>query len=281
MQKKYIIKQDNLKNDLLNYTKYSDSEITYAKKNSDVISEIREYINTNDRIDANEIMQKMFPINEPHIFISHKSENSSHAIRLANIIYDKFKIVSFIDSQVWLHIDDVSDMINKKVSKIREDSGTIVYRHKSTSIVASNMFAMLSSSLFEVMDCSDGFIYIDSNDESQADKIEKDKTADLKTKSPWIFLEMTYASKLRKKMHKRPVDFAKDSLMESTSAGLEAYSEPKEIEFDYSKEIIDSVKIETISDVLNMENHHHPLSNLDNIYELLDNRFSLTKVIRQ
>jgi len=272
MQKKYIINQDDLERDLIDYTKYSDSEITYAKKNSDVISEIREYINTNDRIDANKIMQKIFPINEPHVFISHKSEHSGHAIRLANIIYDKFKIVSFIDSQVWHHIDDVSNMINKKVSKIREDGDTITFSHKSASIVASNMFAMLSSSLFEVMDCSDGFIYIDSNRENQIDKIEKGKTEDLKTKSPWIFLEMTYASKLRKKMHKRPII---GLMMESASAstGLESYSEPKKIEFDYSKEIIDSVKIETISDVLAMKNHHHPLLNLDNIYKLLDDKF--------
>ncbi|HHR6016711.1 TPA: hypothetical protein ACS7Z7_000313 [Providencia alcalifaciens] len=271
MQKKYIIKQDDLQNDLITYTKYSDSELTYAKKNADVILEIKEYIESNDKINANEIMMKIFPVNEPHIFISHKSEHSSHAIRLANIIYEKFKIVSFIDSQVWHHIDDVSNMINQKVSKIREDGNTTIYNHKSTSIVASNMFAMLSSSLFEVMDCSDGFIYIDSNSQSEIDEIEKGKTENLKTKSPWIFLEMTYASKLRKKMHKRP--HFNDVLKESS--GLESLSESVEIEFDYSKEIIDSVRINTISDVLRMEALNHPLYNLDEIYKLLDDKFKL------
>ena len=119
MQKKYIIKQKNLQQDLLDYTDYSNSKLSYAKKDEDVLLEVRRYIEDNESIDTQEIINRIFPLDEPHIFISHKSEFASHAIRLANILYDKFSIVSFIDSQVWHHIDDVSEMINHNVSKIR------------------------------------------------------------------------------------------------------------------------------------------------------------------
>lgn len=271
MQKKYIIKQRNLQQDLMHYTQYSDSELSYAKKNEDVISEVKRYIDENDKIDTQEIMNKIFPLDEPHMFISHKSEFASHAIRLANILYDKFHIVSFIDSQVWHHIDDVSEMINHKVSKIREDGNTITYNHKSTSIVASNMFAMLSSSLFDVMDCSDGFIYIDSNNEEQSEKINRENARNLRTQSPWIFLEMTYASKLRKKMHVRPDILAEDAMVIKSTAGTEDYSERRRVSFEYSREIIDSKYISSLNSILSMQgNYIHPLFNLDRIYRELD-----------
>jgi len=271
MQKKYIIHQDNLNTDLLGYYSYSDSQLTYAKKSDDVLNEVRDYVSKNERIDTNEIMKRMFPIDDPHIFISHKSEHASDAIRLANVLYDKFNIISFIDSQVWHHIDEVSNIINNKISKIREIGDTITYSHKSTSIVASNMFAMLSSSLFEVMDCSDGFIYIDSNKNKQIDEIDKGNVKSLKTQSPWLFLEMTYASKLRKKMHKRPsMRLAEDAMLKGR-VGIESLSTRQKIEFDYSKEIIESVTISSIKNAISLpRNNSHPLYNLDNIYRVLD-----------
>lgn len=270
MQKKYIINQSDLHRDLQNHVNYSDTELTYAKKNAEVISEIRNYIQENDKIDTTVIMNRIFPVTKPHLFISHKSEFASQAIRLANILYEKFNIISFIDSQIWHHIDDVSEMINHKVSKIRQDGNIITYNHKNTSIVASNMFAMLSSSLFETMDCSDGFIYINSYNKSSIDKIEKENAKNLKTQSPWIFLEMTYADKLRKKKHKRPKMIAEDAIIKG-SMGLESHSTATEIEFEYSKDIIDSVSVYSISSILSMEkNHLHPLHNLDNIYQKLD-----------
>lgn len=271
MQKKYIIKQKNLQQDLLDYTDYSNSKLSYAKKDEDVLLEVRRYIEDNESIDTQEIINRIFPLDEPHIFISHKSEFASHAIRLANILYDKFSIVSFIDSQVWHHIDDVSEMINHKVSKIREDGNTVTYSHKSTSIVASNMFAMLSSSLFEVMDCSDGFIYIDSNNEEHLEKINKVNAKNLKTQSPWLFLEITYASKLRKKMHVRPKLLAEDAIVIKSTAGTESFSERRKVSFEYSKEIIDSKEISSLSRVLGAQkNYVHPLFNLDRFYAELD-----------
>jgi len=271
MQKKYIIKQNNLQQDLINYSSYGDIKLPYVKKSEDVLQEVKKYIDENESIDTQEIISRIFPLNEPHIFISHKSEHASHAIRLANILYDKFHIVSFIDSQVWHHIDEVSKMINNKVSKIREDDNIITYSHKSTNIVASNMFAMLSSSLFEVMDCSDGFIYIDSNEEENLEKINRGNAKNLQTKSPWLFLEITYASKLRKKMHSRSDILAEDSASIIKNTGMENYSETRKISFEYSKEIIDSKEISSLSSVLSWQkNNNQPLVNLDKIYDELD-----------
>lgn len=272
MQKKYIISQANLQRDLFNFGEYNDNEVEYAKKDVDILLDVKKYIDNNNKINTQEIMKMIFPINVPHLFISHKSEFASDAIRLANVLYDKFNIVSFIDSQVWHHIDDVGNMINQKVSKIREGGFSTTYNHRSANIVASNMFAMLSSSLFEVMDCSDGFIYIDSNN-NLVDTLEKDKATGLKTQSPWIFLEMIYASKLRKKMHVRPRIMAEDGMFKS-KVGAESRSIEDRVSFHYSADIIDSIEVSSFSDILNMpRNQSHPLLNLDNIYNKLDMRY--------
>lgn len=275
MQKKYQINLSSLEVDLscFNTSTYSDQCISYAKKNDKVKSEIKQYIDENNKLDAEKIMSMMFPKYTSHLFISHKSEHANTAIKLANILYEKYRIISFIDSQVWHHIDMVKQMINDKVSKVKEDGGIKTYNHTRANIVASNVFAMLSASLFKVMDEADGFIYIDSQepfDNSHHD-INKTDIDSLKTKSPWLFLETTYAGMLRKKMHKRPTLTEAKQYVIKAHIGQEARSDEKDIEFEYTASIIDAVNISSIGSALHIENTSgHPLLCLDQIYAELD-----------
>lgn len=268
MHKSYVIKKDNLARDLQFYDQYSDQKITYAKKSEDVLNEIEEYIKTHEEIDAKKIMGLMFQTDTPHLFISHKSQNASQAIRLANILYSEYEIRSFIDSQVWQHIDVVGKMINDKTSILEVNGSKTTYNYKSTDIVASNMFSMLSVALLETMDLSDGYLYIDSNDYDN-NKISNDNIEQLKTKSPWLFLEAKYASMLRSRKQERPSP-TYDSRPMNESAGIEDLRK-SETSFSYEFPIGDAIHLNSLYNAFGFKGQAtHPLKYLDLIYRHLD-----------
>lgn len=268
MHKSYVIRKDRLAEDIKHYTHYSDTKLSYAKKSEDVLSEIKRYIDENDDLDAKVIMELMFQTDTPHLFISHKSQNSNQAIRLANILFEEYKIKSFIDSQVWQHIDVVGKMINDKTSILEESGGTTTYNHTSANIVASNMFSMLSVALLETMDRSDGYLYIDSNIDD-GEKLSYNNIKTLKTKSPWLFLEATYASTLRQRKQVRPkINY--DSQPMTESAGIEKFNR-SEASFNYEVSIGEATHIDSLYSSLGFKGRaSHPLYYLDMIYKHLD-----------
>ncbi|MFO5701729.1 hypothetical protein ACLBSN_31655, partial [Klebsiella pneumoniae] len=79
---------------------------------------------------------------------------------MASMYYLKFGLVSFIDSQVWHHINDIQKILDEEFSKKSEN----LYDYKKSNIVSSNIFSMLSSSLYRTIEDSDEFIYIHRND---------------------------------------------------------------------------------------------------------------------
>jgi len=268
MHKSYVIKKESLARDLFHYDSYSDEKISYAKKSDDVLIEIKDYIESNEEIDAKKIMGLMFPADTPHLFISHKSQNANQAIRLANILHSEYKIKSFIDSQVWQHIDVIGKMINDKTSIMEVRDSKTIYNYKSADIVASNMFSMLSVALLETMDSSDGYLYIDSNDYDN-NKISSDNINQLITKSPWLFLEARYASMLRSKKQKRP-KITNDSYPMNESAGIEELRKSG-TSFSYEFPIGEAVHLDSLYNAFDFKGRaDHPLKYLDLIYNNLD-----------
>ena len=146
MQKKYTIKLEQLRTDLDDYKKsrfvHSDKLMYDGINVNDrdrLITEIKNYIKDNDVINTETIINKLFPTKTPHLFISHKSEDAKEAIALANILHSKFGIESFIDSQVWHHINDIQKILDEEFSKKSEN----LYDYKKSNIVSSNIFSML------------------------------------------------------------------------------------------------------------------------------------------
>ena len=82
----------------------NSSSLNYSNiKNDEIDSHIFNAVN--GEISAKTLTDNLFPESSPHVFISHSSKDVSIAIRFANTLYDKYGIVSFIDSQLWGHID--------------------------------------------------------------------------------------------------------------------------------------------------------------------------------
>jgi len=279
MHKKYSVDLSVLQSEI------STSGISVSNENLDygylctasrdkVIKDIKRYVEENEEIDATVIMDKLFPDYVPHLFISHKSQDSGTAIALANILYKKYKVVSFIDSQVWHHIDDVQKIINNHLNKLSEDGDSITYSHRGASIVSSNIFAMLASSLYQTMDMSDGFIFIDRDSGicKENERMSKGNMGELKTISPWVYLETKFSNMLRESSHNRniPVDIIKDASISESQVGTESFKEPK---FIYTNELVKTTHLSSINCIFEDDydgNNHKPLTNLDHLYSLLD-----------
>lgn len=181
----------------------NDSYLTYSNKKSDEIEDsILKAVN--GELSAKELADGLFPEKKPHIFISHSSRDVRHAIKLANTLYDNYRIISFIDSQFWGHID-------KALKKMHDDyclsSNKVTYDYTKSNNLLSHMHAILSMALLRVMDNSDSVIFIES-DNSVLNHI-KNKAIDptkqinnvIKTASPWISSEVSFANTLRARGH--------------------------------------------------------------------------------
>ena len=276
MQKKYTIKLEQLRSDLDNYKKSSfvhSDKLMYDGINVNdrdrLITEIKNYIKDNDVINTETIINKLFPTKTPHLFISHKSENAKEAITLANILHSKFGIESFIDSQVWHHINDIQKILDDEFSKKREN----LYDYKKCNIVSSNIFSMLSSSLYRTIDDSDGFIYIDRNDAHEDIGISKSNMVNIKTESPWIYLENIYTNSLRIKQHNRKKIMLEKAGLNNYAADSQVSTESrKEPKFIYSTDLVDAVEIKSLNNAFNVQydkTKKHPLEGLDYFYSII------------
>lgn len=273
MQKKYTIKLERLRTDLDDYKKsrfvHSDKLMYDGINVNDrdrLITEIKNYIKDNDVINTETIINKLFPTKTPHLFISHKSEDAKEAITLANILHSKFGIESFIDSQVWHHINDIQKILDEEFSKKSEN----LYDYKKSNIVSSNIFSMLSSSLYRTIDDSDGFIYIDRNDAHEDIGISKSNMVNIKTESPWIYLENIYTNSLRIKKHNRErIILEKSGLNNYAADSQVSKEERKEPKFIYSTNLVNAVKIKSLNNAFNVQydkTKKHPLEGLDYFY---------------
>ncbi|MGK4339747.1 hypothetical protein ACKVAX_29915, partial [Klebsiella pasteurii] len=234
-----------------------------------LITEIKNYIKDNDVINTETIINKLFPTKTPHLFISHKSEDAKEAITLANILHSKFGIESFIDSQVWHHINDIQKILDDEFSKKREN----LYDYKKCNIVSSNIFSMLSSSLYRTIDDSDGFIYIDRNDAHEDIGISKSNMVNIKTESPWIYLENIYTNSLRIKQHNRKKIMLEKAGLNNYAADSQVSTESrKEPKFIYSTDLVDAVEIKSLNNAFNVQydkTKKHPLEGLDYFYSII------------
>ncbi|HDZ0502141.1 TPA: toll/interleukin-1 receptor domain-containing protein, partial [Klebsiella pneumoniae] len=156
----------------------------------------------NDSINYEEFKKIWFPDVNAHVFISHSHVDKAKAIALANFLYSKFGIRSFVDSEVWGYMDDALLELNKNHNKFPGKENTYIYERCNK--LASNLNMILSSALIKMIHESECLIFINTIDSCIRDGNE------FRTKSPWIFTELLMSSMLEKRAHKdRPVELRK------------------------------------------------------------------------
>ena len=184
--------------------------LTEELKLQNPISKIRESITKsdgcNDSIDNSinyeEFKRIWFPDVNAHVFISHSHVDKAKAIALANFLFSKFGIRSFVDSEVWGYMDDALRELNNKHNKFPGQENTYIYEHCNK--LASNLNMILSSALIKMIHESECLIFINTIDSCVRDGDE------FRTQSPWIFTELLMSSMLEKSEHKdRPTELRK------------------------------------------------------------------------
>lgn len=166
-----------------------------------------------DKIKYDDFINVWFPKVNSHVFISHSHVDKNKAISLANFLYEKFGIRSFIDSEVWGYLDNALLALNKEYNQIPDQENT--YYYESCNKLASNLNLILSSALINMIDSADCMIFINTENSCT---FENDSFS---TKSPWIFTEILMSSLLERKGHKdRPLTIALESVKGAEDAGL-------------------------------------------------------------
>lgn len=217
MLEKFIVNKSVLisNNDYMTNKK---DELLYSKQKEEIQSSIFQAVN--GEISAKNLTDKLFPEKKPHVFISHSSKDVSEAIQLANTLHEKYDVISFIDSQLWEHIDYAIKKMHDMYCKIPNSSS--YYYHKSNNLL-SHMHAILSMALMRVMDNADCVMFIESENSiykyMEGEKINPRNIIEdkLETLSPWISSEVNFANNLRKKGH---IDRGHPALEEN--AGMES-----------------------------------------------------------
>ena len=138
------------------------------------------------------MQQDWFPEVGAHVFLSHSSKDKDNAITLAGYLYHKFNIITFIDSCIWGHSNDLLKILDKKYSLLENDNATYNYDKRNRS--TSHIHMMLSSALTMMIDKAECLIFLNTPNSVST------KQACSTTGSPWIYSEITTSRFIHKRI---------------------------------------------------------------------------------
>lgn len=184
------------------------------RREQNIQSSLDKYLMSDGSIDASQLSLAWFPeITSPHVFISHSHRDVELAKKLANWLYDKFKIMSFIDSEVWGYSENLLKQIDEKYA-YKPESNT--YQYSIRNLTTSHVHMMLSSALNSMINQSECLIFLNTNnaisDITTLGYDNKDRTS-----SPWIMSELHTSAIINKKMNSRREHLTKAAGLESRS----------------------------------------------------------------
>lgn len=160
----------------------------------EVQSVLDNFLLSDGSIDGSRMQENWFPQIKADIFISHSHQDEGLAIALAGWLYEKFGLVSFIDSCVWGYADDLKKLLFKTYRKYSEPGDFIPLRR----FVSSHVHMMLSVALNQMIDNTECLFFLNTpNSISIGAPIGKT------TSSPWIYSEIAMSRLIRKQTPRR------------------------------------------------------------------------------
>lgn len=267
---------------LLFESENKESKLNYST--GDIESRIEHLIKSATRkngfviINHEDILKEWFPKTGCHIFLSHSHKDKELAIYIANKLYSKYGVKTFIDSQFWGFVDKAISRVTHELCKIPDNESLLDY--DKSMRVASNFYLVLANALTSAIDQSDSCIFLNTeNSLNASDGVE------FATYSPWIYTELHFTSQVERRPHQnRP-----QLVMESTATQVKSFSKKKRdgmeelsIRFETSLEHTIKVEQSTFNKVLNgdalnnVKYYRGDTENaitfriLDNIYEILN-----------
>ncbi|GGA86739.1 hypothetical protein GCM10008015_29260 [Flavobacterium palustre] len=209
----------------------------------------------NSSLDGNKLMEKWFPNLPCHVFLSHSRNDFKQAITISGMLYNKFKIITFIDSVVWMHCNELLKKIDNDYCKNENENS---YNYEKRNYSTAHVHLMLSSSLNKMIDSSECLFFLNTpNSISTKNEISQ------KTNSPWIFSEIATSQIIRKQTPKRL-----RRLTKSFSATEMNESLRTQLSVEYELELSHLTDLNS-AEFLKWINTHasSPEDALDNLYE--------------
>lgn len=153
-----------------------------------------------------EIAEDWFPDVDTRVFISHSHADEEVACRLANYLWQEFKIKSFIDSKFWGYSLNLLKEIDD-IYCLNQDKQTYSYELRNQS--TSHIHMMLATSLTKMMDKCECFLFLET------DQSRHQKTQDFYTHSVWINYEIHLSSLLRRELPSRLYPMLEDATVKA------------------------------------------------------------------
>lgn len=176
------------------YYYYSVGEKLLKKHQNKVQLVLDDFLLIDGSIDGSKMQENWFPQIKADVFISHSHQDEGLAITLAGWLFEKFGLVSFIDSCVWGYADDLKELL---IGNYRRHSAPGGFR-SLYSFASSHVHMMLSVALNQMIDNTECLFFLNTPNSISFD------APDGTTSSPWIYSEIAISRLIRKKNLRRP-----------------------------------------------------------------------------
>jgi hypothetical protein len=221
---------------------------------------LKAFIYKENILDASKLQSSWFPTINADIFLSHSHQDASNAIRLAGWLYKKFKLKTFIDSQVWKYAHELLKIIDDEYCR---DDNNSNYDYNKRNISTSHVHMMLSSALSVMIDKTECLFFLETPSSiSPSDNIKENDVK--RVRSPWIYHELIITQLIEKKLPERHI-------VESDKQFSKAEKFKKSIEAVYS---VDLSHLESINSLRLLlwdikVQFNEPANPLDILYEMI------------
>ncbi|MDJ1498411.1 hypothetical protein QNI19_36085 [Cytophagaceae bacterium DM2B3-1] len=165
------------------------------KQKTTVESKLQKFLFDNDTLNGEEIQKNWFPEIEAHIFLSHSHKDLDNALLLAGWLYEKYELVTFIDSLVWGYSDKLLKIIDDKYCL--NPSGK-TYSYEKRNLSSAHVHLMLSAALNTMIDKCECIFFLNTL-QSISSKIDDNYYSS----SPWIYMELVTTRTIQKTIPKR------------------------------------------------------------------------------
>ena len=185
---------------------------------NEINSELEDFwkrLESGKAISAENIISEWFPRVQADVFLSHSHQDKDEVIQFANYLYQEFGLKAFIDSEVWLYMNNLLKGIDDRYCYSYEDN-TYSYEKRNNS--TAHVHTILMTALTRMIDTTECVIFI--NSENTTISVENGIS---ETNSPWIYLELMVNNiinqqKLKRKIWTHSYIFAQESTQLRKSA---------------------------------------------------------------
>lgn len=161
------------------------------KEKKEIEINLIDFCEEDGTIRGDDLIDIWFPFEKYDVFLSHSHMDEDLAYKFSNYLEEKFGIKTFIDSQVWEHMNKLIKKLDKEFA-YQEKKGT--YDYDVRNVTTAHVHNMLSVALTKMMDACECVFFLNTKN-SFVKEIEK--TPSNQTYSSWIYLEISNISSLR------------------------------------------------------------------------------------